>query len=165
MILAPSTKTTTLLTTITPTNHPHTLNKTTLGVTRIQKTPTPKNTIIMSTIMTILQKKIPKIVIPPALSTTLNSQKEPNNQHITTTMSSRSIPRNKRASNKLTDKTKSKSKSMIHLSSRNVEWDVAECSIRKVLQNIKKTVRKFFKKRENNSIPSNIELWQMSKSN
>ena len=164
MIPAQSTKTTPQLTTTTPTNHPHIPSKIIHGLTKIQKTPNLKNMIIMT--MIILQKKIPKIPIHLAQSTTQKSPKGPNSLlHITTIMRIPLTRKRKRVSKKLTDKINSKSKNTILLSLRSVEWDAAECLTLKVSLSMKKTVRKFFKKRENSSIHSSIESLQTNKNN
>ena len=54
---------------------------------------------------------------------------------------------------------------MIHLSLRNVEWDVEEDLILTVSLSMKKTARRFSRKKEKSLIHSSTELWQISKSN
>ena len=148
---------------ITPINHPLIHSKITLEQTKIQKTPSLKNMIIMT--MTILQKRVQKIHTHLVQSTIPRSRKEPNSLHITTVMRINTVRKKKKVSKKLTDKTKFKSKNMIHLSLKSVEWAVAGCLIRRVLLNMKKTAKKFFKKKGNSSIHSSIELIQTNKNN
>lgn len=133
-------------------NH-HTLNKLIPGILEISKT-ICRTSLILENIIIQPNHQVPmsleaRVRLSKTHSLNMNP-KIPNNMNIT-------MNDKKKASRKSIGKTKLILLNMIHLNWNNAEWDVAASLIRIVLPSMRRTARRYSRKKENNSILKNID--------